>query len=1163
MRIERLDLERYGPFTDRVLRFRPDARLHVIYGPNEAGKSSALAAVTDLLFGFEHRTTQDFIHRKDELRIGAEIAARDGRRLAFRRRKGTKNTLLDPSDAPLADDALAPFLGGLGRDVFRRAFGLSTDGLRAGGREMAENKGDAAAQLFAAASGLEGLTRIRRGLDAEAEQIFPPRASKDRRFFRALDRFEAARKAIKEQELKAGDWKALNETIASLEERVAELDAARRAKAVARERLERLKRAAPVVREIDETLGEIAAIGDLPDLPPGFGEGLTRALDRLDLACKAHDHAAETAAEAARADAAILVDETLIARAEEINALFAGTKAHAEVVDERPRAEAKAAALASSLADIARRLGLPDVETLAAAQPTDATLARAGALIEDGKRLAERAAGLARQIEDETAGLAARTRERAAGRPAIDPAPLEARRAALAPVAKLIDARADLATRIADEARALAERARRQTPAIDDLDRLAGAALPSLETQDRFRAALDTLAQEIRAATDAIAKAEAGAGAAEARLAALAGPRPIPTPEAIAAARAERAALWDRLRGTLFGEAGALAGAALAKAVAGFEVAVAEADRLADDAVGEGDRVARHALETRTLTEARSAHTAARTALAGLEGRWTVLHAEWADLWAPAGIAPLTPVEMRAWSAEVGRLLADRDKLATERTRLAALDREIAAAEPALRALAGEAGVAEAGMLPLWLVAGRIGDALSELSTAWTRARELEAHITGHRDRLAALAAADEAAGTERARWRDAFEAVLPALALRREASIGEAEAALKLWAALPAMLSERSTASNRSGALMARIAAFEAEAARLAAAAAPDLAGLPAATLAGTLSTRLAAARTEETRKIEAARRRTEADATHRSAERERAEAEAALAALATEAGLSADADLRLLVHRLATRARLESLVHDRRRHLRLQADGLAEDALRADLAGFEHDAAAAEIAGIEAEQERLDHAARDAFADLEARKKERAALAEGTGSELAHARRRIAEAEIASAARDWAVLRIASLMLAAAAERHRAGRQDPLMVRAGELFAILTGGAFSGLGQDYGEGDEPRLVGIRANGGGAPRVPADGMSEGTQDQLYLALRLAYLEAHARRAEPPPFLGDDLFASFDEDRTGHGLDVLAAVGADVQMILFTHHRHVAAIARDRLGAAADVIELA
>ena len=86
--------------------------------------------------------------------------------------------------------------------------------------------------------------------------------------------------------------------------------------------------------------------------------------------------------------------------------------------------------------------------------------------------------------------------------------------------------------------------------------------------------------------------------------------------------------------------------------------------------------------------------------------------------------------------------------------------------------------------------------------------------------------------------------------------------------------------------------------------------------------------------------------------------------------------------------------------------------------------------------------------------------------------------------------------------------------------------------------------------------------MSEGTRDQLYLALRLAYLEDYAARSEPAPFIGDDLFLTFDDARTAHGLEALAALGGEIQPILFTHHRHVADLARDRLGAGVDVVHL-
>lgn len=58
------------------------------------------------------------------------------------------------------------------------------------------------------------------------------------------------------------------------------------------------------------------------------------------------------------------------------------------------------------------------------------------------------------------------------------------------------------------------------------------------------------------------------------------------------------------------------------------------------------------------------------------------------------------------------------------------------------------------------------------------------------------------------------------------------------------------------------------------------------------------------------------------------------------------------------------------------------------------------------------------------------------------------------------------------------------------------------------------------------------------------------------------PFIGDDLLTSFDEERTGAMLRLLAAAGQKHQIILFAHHRHVAEIGMSISGHKIDLIEL-
>jgi uncharacterized protein YhaN len=224
-----------------------------------------------------------------------------------------------------------------------------------------------------------------------------------------------------------------------------------------------------------------------------------------------------------------------------------------------------------------------------------------------------------------------------------------------------------------------------------------------------------------------------------------------------------------------------------------------------------------------------------------------------------------------------------------------------------------------------------------------------------------------------------------------------------------------------------------------------------------------------------------------------------------------------------------------------------------------FDADQAEVALNELAAEEDVLDRQAQEVFAERDRLVRELATLEQGVGAEIALQQRRNAEAELLDAAREWMVLKLGALLIGEVIDRHRASQQDPLMTRAGALFSTLTGGAFSGLGQDFDDDDTPRLVGRRQTG---ELVTVGGLSEGTRDQLYLALRLAYLEDYAGRVEAAPFVGDDLFTSFDEQRTANGLSALAAISGLLQPILFTHHRHVVEIARSAIGADVAVIEL-
>lgn len=161
MRFERLDLLRYGGFQETTLNFPKGARdLHVIYGANEAGKSTTLCAIRDFLFGFPHHIAGDWMTAASLLRVGASLE-QDGTVFEGVRRRGRTQTLFAADDrTPLEDLPLRTWLGGLDSKGFEAAWALDHTRLREGGEEMRRLKDDAGLQILAAGLGLEGVGKL-------------------------------------------------------------------------------------------------------------------------------------------------------------------------------------------------------------------------------------------------------------------------------------------------------------------------------------------------------------------------------------------------------------------------------------------------------------------------------------------------------------------------------------------------------------------------------------------------------------------------------------------------------------------------------------------------------------------------------------------------------------------------------------------------------------------------------------------------------------------------------------------------------------------------------------------------------------------------------------------------------------------------------------------
>ena len=179
MRLRRLDLTRYGKFTEFSLDFgeaRPqEPDFHIVYGANEAGKSTCFSAWLDLLYGIEPRSRYNFLHNYSAMQIGARIETADGSSDLVRVKRN-QNSLSGPDGRAVAETVALAELGGIDRDAYRSMFSLDEDSLEEGGETILASKGELGELLFSASAGLADLSRALVKIREDADGFYRYRA---------------------------------------------------------------------------------------------------------------------------------------------------------------------------------------------------------------------------------------------------------------------------------------------------------------------------------------------------------------------------------------------------------------------------------------------------------------------------------------------------------------------------------------------------------------------------------------------------------------------------------------------------------------------------------------------------------------------------------------------------------------------------------------------------------------------------------------------------------------------------------------------------------------------------------------------------------------------------------------------------------------------------
>ena len=1166
MRLARLDLIRFGRFENTRLEVpaaEPD--LVIVAGRNEAGKTTTMAAVDDLLFGFPARTGYAFRHGYDQLRVGAVIEG-EGDRLVVRRRKGNRDTLLDEKEAPIrgGDGALARFLGTVDRAMFRRMFSLSHGRLAEGGRELAAAQGEVGETLFAAGAALRGFRARRRGLDREATDLWTPRRARSRRFYRASDRLDDVQRTLNQTIQRPDRWKALRKDRDAALAHKNQLEAEEREAAAASRRWARIRRVLPTVRRsgaVEEELQSLAGAMRLPEDAESRLVAATAEAERAATEIRVHE---EELHANRRERETILVDPQTYERRDAVRELEAARVKAAQMRMDLPKRQGELESELDDLRRAAADLGweVTTAEALLERVPSARQVAALSTLLERYGRLevSRNAARTALQeAEDRVVERASRVSpQRKHGDAARLQAVLDANAGA-----EELDSRLRSARRDRDERN-------------EQIRQLAAALVPRLSEEFAGEAALRAIpapeVAEIGGQRDRLRDLDGERETLHRDLAdqqqqfevererqrGLEQSAPGITQAALAEARSDRDAAWADVRDVLRGKPASGEPEAVASR---FETLVAAADAVADRRFEAAEDIGR-------LREIGAAVEKRETQLRNLEARRRSLDAEreaflaeWNSLWAGCPFEPLAPASMLNWVATRDELLdASRDFGQAERE-LAALIQDEGEVRGQLSEALGRFGFAESELASdaLRLLVRRAENLLRDEEEA--ARREEEARV--------GLAKAEEERNRERERvhraeeefgkWQREWALTLEGAGLDPASSPSGADTRL-LADMRDAANRAREIQTKRIATMQRDVARFEEEVRGLITDFAPDLDGIPPNEAALRMHDRLAG---ELDRRKERQELDRDIENLERKIQKRRAagsRAEAALVPLYEAAGVEDRGALAAAIQRSDRLRKLEAERCTLRERLAQDGDGLSLDELRAECQGVSDVEARDRDAEAEAARAALQAKLNAVGEQLGETRKALGAYEDDDHAARLAAERQQALSAVREAAERYARLRSAEILLRWALERFRKENQGPMLQRAGQLFRALTGGSFASLHVDLDSKDQLQLEAVRDSG---EVVQVTGLSSGSEDQLYLALRVAAIEEYVGRASALPFVADDLFLNFDEERAAAGFQVLGELAHKIQVLFFTHHEHLVDIARDVLGPSLPVIRLA
>lgn len=1158
MRLKRLVLKAFGPFTDRTLTFdSKEPGLHIIFGANEAGKSSSLRGLKALLYGFHVQTPDNFLHSYDQLLVGGCLQNRDGQEITFQRRKKRVGDLLDAAGNPMGGGELAAFLHGVEPEIFESLYGIDHNRLVEGGNEILSQKGEVGQALFAAGAGLSSLKGVIDQLEQEASDLFKPSGSKPE-INMAIKQFKELQREAKDASLLPRDWKDLQQAMKDAESERSNLEKDRDYKNKELRRLERLEQAIPELAELHLWQERLEGLGEVTVLPPDFSERHERADQAIREATIQLQKDSDRLEQTREKRQAISLNKVLLEHAEQVDDFYQRLGEYHKAQKDRPVRDGMRISFRKEAAQLLKQirpdLPLEEVESLRPVLSKKKTVQALSSQFEAINLQVRQARKQTRAAEQEMQEVA---KELAAMPETED---LKGLNQAVQLARKAGDLDIQIAQRrneVEQENQECLAELKRIGHWSGELAALQELPLPLPETVQKFELACREIEEERRSLEKDRQNAETELMAARTEIRKIEYGGEVPSEEELSQTREKREQGWQLLRrqwldreevteeSQAYDPERPLPDA--------YEGLVHQADLIADRLRHEAERVANAAALRAQVESLQDSLAECGRLEEGFAQRERELDASWARVWEPIGIKPLSPKEMNGWLTameklryRIGELLKKHQQIRGEEMRRQDLRTKLL---KELAAMGAEEVPAGDLISPMLVFSETLQEEIACRNTRLERLQERQKKA--QKDFAQAkedLANAQESLNT----WQDQWKKALSGLGLKEEISVHEANDYFDTLQNCLDKVKEAGDLQKRINGIDRDADSLEKEVTEVIQKVAPEMLNLPLDQAIKQLKTALAQAQNDSTRyeqlseELEILQEEVSATETALQATNEQ------MAELLKAAKCEKQEELGAVISRFLEYQKFQEKVSDIKATLAKIGSGASVKELADQAAEVDADELPGQIDSLrQAIEEKINPAINLISQEIGEINTKLKAM---DGSARAAEAKEKMEQELARLRRlaeRYARVKLASRILQQEIERYREEHQGPVLKIAGRYFADLTLNSFAGLKADVDDKGEPVLVGIRPDGKFA-RV--EGMSDGTRDQLYLALRLATLEWRLETSEPMPFIADDILINFDDERARATLRALAGLSKKNQVILFTHHGKIVEAAREMAG---------